>query len=369
MSKVYNLFIVLILLLAPSLIYAQELPVVEFFYLEGCSHCSAEDQFLSTLENIEINSRPVSKEENVETLLEFYKKYDVPQDKWGLVPVTFIGTEYFIGFDGSEQVEDDMRMALFGELPEKTEEVVLPVIRAIDPSKYSLPVLTVLMGVLDGFNVCSLGALLFILGLVLSLKSRKKIFLYGGLFVLTTAIVYGLLIVLWYKLFVLLSSYLRIMEIVIAVMSFFGAGYFLREFIRMKRYGPTCESSTDSQIGGKLMNRVREVIGRDGAVKPLALIGAILLFSVVITVIEFPCSAAVPVVYAGILSNANLPALSYLVYIFVFVLFYLLDELIVFGIAATKMTIWLNSPKFVIWITLVESVVLLLLGSYYLFGF
>jgi hypothetical protein len=99
-----------------------------------------------------------------------------------------------------------------------------------------------------------------------------------------------------------------------------------------------------------------------------ALITGVLLFAAAITIIEFPCSAAIPVVFAGILSNAELSGFTYLLYIALFILFYMLDELIVFAIAVYKMHLWLTSPKFTTWITFIEAVILTGLGLYYLFG-
>jgi hypothetical protein len=94
----------------------------------------------------------------------------------------------------------------------------------------------------------------------------------------------------------------------------------------------------------------------------------LLLFAGVITVVEFPCSAAIPLFFAGILAKAQLPAINYLIYIAIFIFSYMLDEIIVFLIATFTMTVKLASPKFVIWITLAEAVILFLLGAYYLFG-
>jgi len=45
----------------------------------------------------------------------------------------------------------------------------------------------------------------------------------------------------------------------------------------------------------------------------------------------------------------------------------MLDEIIVFLIAFFTMKIWLASSKIVVWITLLEAIILLALGFYYLF--
>lgn len=365
---------VLFLLLPLSVLGRQR--EVHFFYSETCPHCRAEKRFLKDLKkeypDLEIRMYPVSRSETQEKLKIFYRRYEVDPRKKGLVPTTFVGDHCFVGFDSASDTGERIKKAVEGTLKEKQtckqdgRTARLPLVGEIDVSRYSLPALTLLMGLLDGFNVCSLGALVLILGLVLNLRSREKIFIYGGLFVLITSLVYGFLIVLWYKLFSFLSPYLRAMEIAIGGLGILGGIHFLRQFIKFRKKGPACESE-GKKVGTRFLNGVREAIS-DEETKPLALAGSILLFAAVLTVVEFPCSAAVPVVYAGILAEADLPSLVYLFYISCFVLLYMLDELIVFSVAVWRMSVWMTSPGFVTWITLVESIILFGLAGFYLLG-
>lgn len=337
-------------LLLPSFVGAEEADFI-LFYSESCSFCAREREWISE-SGLVVEEYSIT--ENGELLQEFYEEYDVPNNQRGLVPANFVGDQFILGFSGGDKIIQ----ALEGS---KSDMVKLPIVGEIDTSRYSLLGLTVGMGLLDGFNICSLGAVVFVLGLTLALKDRKKVLFYGGLFVLTTAVVYGVLILLWYQLFSVLSNYLRWMELAIGLLSVGGGLYFLKEFWRFYKLGPTCDSK---EIGSGLRKKIKD--GVQGSMKPLTLVGTLLLFGAFITIVEFPCSAAVPVVYAGILANKGLGVTAYLSYIVLFVLFYLLDELVVFGIAVSKMTIWLESPKFVTWVTFIEAIVLILLGAYYL---
>lgn len=350
---------------------------INFFYSETCPHCAAEEEFLSDLQEkydrLVVNKHRAS--QNVSLLEDYFEKYDANERYLGSVPLTFIEDELIVGFDNARgvgrEIENEVRKNLdLDPLEEKEKKQILnlPLIGKLDASKYSLPALSVIMGILDGFNVCSLGALALILGLVMTLKSRKKIFIFGGIFVLTTALVYGVLIVLWYKLFATLAPYMRFMEYLVAALIFGGAAYFFKEFWRMKKEGPKCEGNFAQGLTNKLKRKVKGEIEKDTSTNLWGIAGAILLFAAVLTVVEFPCSAAVPVAFAGILSTAELPTITYLSYIAIFVFFYLLDELVVFGIAVWKLKIWMESPKFVKWTTLVEAIILVLLGFSYLFG-
>ena len=367
----------------------QEVPpqglAVFFFYSDSCPYCAKMKPFLEDLaqenEKIVLNEIKVSTKQGSQQLLGFYEQYEVPKDAFGSVPIVFIKDKYFIGYSESnnEAIADYLAGVTFEQLEEKntfandeTEQVEkgyvkIPFLGEIDPSKYSLGVLAIILGFFDGFNVCSLGALVLILGMVLVLKSRKKILFFGGVYIIATALVYGVLILLWYKLFVFLAPFLQIMEVLVGLLGVIGGIYFLQDFFEFRKKGAQC-TSKNNRVMKRLSERIQKVLKSEK--KSILAIGiSVLAFSVIITVVEFPCSAVVPLFFAGSLAEANFGALQYLLYIALFVLFYMADEIIIFLLVAFTMTIKLASQKFVVWITLIEAVVLFLLGFYYLFGF
>jgi len=370
------IFVLGLLLGGANFALAKEKIEIYFSYSLTCPHCAAEEKFLDGLEKnypeININKLSTHEKEDIDLLKKLYQDYEVPSEFQGAVPITFIKERYFLGFN--DKIGEDIEgyvLELIKEIPSEPQPqpgktVVLPFIGEINLSEFSPLFLAVVLGTLDGFNVCSLGALVLILGLVLALRSRIKIFIYGATFILTTAFVYGILIIFWYKLFSLLTPYLRTMEILIGFLGIGGGIYFLRQFLKFRKQGPTCEIGADRGIISQFSSKIQESIKKPGNI--IFILGSIFLFAAVITIIEFPCSAFVPVAFAGVLSQSQLPALQYLLYIAIFVFFYLLDELIIFLIAVLTATIWLASSKFVTWITLIEGIVLFLLGIYYLFG-
>lgn len=243
------------------------------------------------------------------------------------------------------------------------KKVNLPLIGEIDLTDFSLPVLAIILGVIDGFNVCSLGALVLILGLVIALKSRKRIFALGSVFLLTTGLVYGVMIFLWHQLFTVLAPYLRSLEVVVGFLSILGGLYLLREFYKAKKSGPICSSNN---ILSRLAPKVEKIF--KNKTNWLLLAGVVILFSGAITIIEFPCSAVIPVIFSGVLVEAGVSQALALLYIALFVLFYLLDEVIIFIIAVMTMRIKIVSPKFIVFFNLLASFIFLGLGIFYLFG-
>lgn len=346
---------------------------IDFFYSKTCVYCAKEDKFLDGLEikypEIKVNRFEVSKKENAELLMAFYKDYEVNKKVHGLVPMTFIGDRYFPGFkeETGIEIENCIKDNVINGSCESIEGPQTPFIGKIDITKYSLSALAVVLGFLDGFNVCSLGALVLILGLVLALRSRKKILIFGGIFILTTAVVYGGLIALWYQIFSFFIPYLKIMETLIGFLAIGGGIYFLKEFLRFRKQGPTCEPGTGKKIMSKFSSKIQAYLQKSNNI--FLVMGAVFLFAAAITIVEFPCSAVVPVAFAGVLAESSLSPLLYLLYISIFIIFYMFDEIIVFLVALTTMKLWLSSNKIILWITLIEAIVLFGLGGYYLFGF
>jgi len=361
-------FVLLFIFLLQGRVLAQQTTQIDFFYSPTCPHCAKADAFFQELkeENPDLIIRQYQVSDNVELLETFYKKYSVPKESWGFVPAIFLDDTYYIGFsdETAQQIETYIVGSSSAQLDMGGKDTTT--LRGIQLDQFALPVTAMLLGALDGFNICSLGALLIILSLVLTLKSRPKILLFGGGFILATSVIYGLLILFWYQLFNILAPYLRQMELIIGLITLAGGIYFLKEFIKFHRQGPTCGIGPAQKIEGSFSKQFRSLI--QNKARTLTILFAVLLFAIVITVVEFPCSAAVPVAFAGMLTKAQLPGWLYVFYIALYVVFYMLDELLVFFIAFFTMRLWLTSPKFVTWITLAESIILFALGAYYIFG-
>lgn len=349
---------------------------LHLFYSVTCPHCREEKAFLASIEdkypNLTIQQYDVSDSSHYELWRELARIHGT-EDRLGAVPATFIGEYHFIGFDTDETTGRDIELAIQATLGE-SEEVVntgsadrqyvnVPFLGRIYSDEFSLPILAIVLGFLDGFNVCSLGALVLIIGLTLKLQRRKAILLLGGTFIATTAIIYGGLIVAWASIFELFSAHIDAVKIIVALLAFTAGLYFFKEYFRMRKQGPTCEFQ-ESKIIQRLMERTGRAF--EDNTRLLGLLGSVFLFAAVVAVVEFPCSAATPLVFAGMLSSAGIVGVGKIAYIALFVLFYMLDEIIIFGIAAYRLKIWMTSGTFTKYAVLAEACVLLCIGLLYL---
>jgi len=360
-------FFLFIPFITPTLA-SNESKEINFFGSPTCPHCLNEKQFLKGFKeehpDVIINEYDFSK--NVELVNNFYKEYNVPKNQQGLVPVTFIGNNFFVGFNDPIQKQIEEYVLGDAEKPKnntenKTEKVKYFWGKEMDIKSFSLPVLSIVLGIVDGFNVCSLGALVIILGLVMVLGSRKRILLLGGTFLFITGLTYGLLIFLWHQLFTLITPYVKSMELLIGILSIIGGVYLFKEFIKTYKQGPNCSSAS---LLGKLSPKIEKIFANK---KNLAiLLSVVALFSLVITIVEFPCSAFLPVLFSGILAEANLSFGQTLIYMSIYIIFYLLDEVIIFLIAFFTMKIKIVSPKFINFFSLLAALIFLFLGSFYI---
>jgi hypothetical protein len=198
------------------------------------------------------------------------------------------------------------------------------------------------------------------------LRSRKKVIFFGSAFIITTAVIYGLLIVLWHQLFSIFIDYVRIMQLVVGLLGLAGGVYFIREYFRFRKYGLVCETE-DKRLVAKVSKKLKHTFENSTSIITLAI--AVIIFSAILTIVEFPCSAAIPVIFAGILATKGLSPLAYLFYISLFILFYMFDEIVVFLIAVFTMKIWMTSSRFITWSALIASIILFLVGGFYLLGF
>ncbi len=346
----------------------EEKVVVHFFDDRLCPVCRDAKEFMQSIEKdypqVELNIYPIS---DTTKLREIAKEYGV-EDYGIMAPSIFIGGNFFQFMNFTSSHQEMLIRAIEGEIVEEDCCAIrVPFFNTeIDISGWSLPIITVILGSLDGFNVCSIGALILILSIVLIFESKKKIFFAGGLFILTTAIVYGTLVFTWGRLFEALVGHLEILRIIVGLAALGGGLYFFKEFWRFFKYGPTCEAS-NSALAKKATEKLQKAFENPKR-GLLYLAGAIMFFAIVITLVELPCSVGVPVAFTGILATANLSLATYAFYILAYIFFYMLVEIIIFTGAVLTKKIWFAGSQTITWITFIGAMVLFYLAYYYLFS-
>jgi len=345
---------------------------VHFFYLPSCSHCDEQEPFNDKLANkypsIHFIYHDATKPEESALLAEMLAS--VGEKGNPEFPVTIFGGQAFTGWESEETtgkaIEAALQQCLAGNCPQtgsetSDDEATLPIIGEIRLSDYSLPALAVILGLVDGFNPCAMWVLAYLISLIMTLGDKRRIWLLVGSFVLASGVLYFLFMTAWLNAF-LLIGYFRPVTIVIGSVAL-GAGILnVREFIQ-KKGAIVCQVG-DTESRKKTMSRMEKVV-----FSPLTLgtIAGIIALAFVVNSIEFVCSSALPAIFAQVLSLSDLSSFQYYGYILLYVLFFMLDDLIIFGGAAFAMTSSLGD-RYAKYARPVGGAILIALGALLLFA-
>jgi hypothetical protein len=236
------------------------------------------------------------------------------------------------------------------------ESVTLPLVGAIPIADLSLPALAVLLGLADGFNPCAMWALVYLLSLLVTLQDRRKIWLLVGSFVLASGVLYFFFMTAWLNVFLLLG-YLRPLTLAVGAGAVVIGLLDLRSFLRTKG-APACEVGSP-RLKQTTMGRMERLVA---APLSLASFAGIIGLAFLVNTIEFACSAALPAIFTHALSLRQLPWLSYYGYILFYDFFFMLDDLIIFTLAAVALQTTIGSG-YAKYGKLLGGIVLLLLGA------
>lgn len=197
-------------------------------------------------------------------------------------------------------------------------EITIPLFGVLKTKKLSLPVLTFLLGIADGFNPCAFFILTFLLAALIGLAgARKKIILVGGIFIFFS--------VLFYFLFmsVLLNVFQLGKEVIILT---FIAGIIavLAGIINIKDYFAFQKGISLTLPKGYKEKFIEKVKNLSLAKSTFALIITTVIIAATVNIYELLCTVGFPMVYIRILTLRELPSLQYYLYLIFYNLIYVI---------------------------------------------
>lgn len=383
--KKLNFLILTILLLLPISISAKEKVNLYLFHSETCMHCQAEIEYLKELEkeydNLKIHLYEVdSHKDNAEKMIKVKEKLNIDSPN---VPFTVIGNYYYIGF--SDGIGDGIKELVEKYSNEPETNMVKPILedkeipniemlngeiktinvfgKDINPAKLSLPVLSIILGTIDGFNPCAMWVLIFLISMLFNMKDRKKMWLLGIAFLVTSAVVYMLFMFAWLGVTTQLLTKVSWFKILIALVALTGAFINLKSFYKSIKTGSGCEV-VDNKKRKNIMTKIKKITTEKSFI--LALIGVMILAASV-NVIELACSAGIPVLFTNILALNELSKLQTTLYIDLYIIFFLIDDIIIFVIAMLTLNIKAISTRYTKYSHLIGGILMLIIGLLMLF--
>ena len=392
-KKLLILLTLFIVLVFPLFVEAKENVVLYFFHGDGCPHCKEETKFLKKMSKkysyLKIVKYEVWYNEDNSTLLDkVFDAYKIPV--FG-VPTTIIGDIYISGYDDTigEKIEraieyysshksDDyvskIKNGTFNtddfpkengflkqeELSDREMSFKLPFFGKINLKSASLTTAAVIIGLIDGFNPCAMWILLFLISVLMGMKDKKRMWVLGITFLLTSALVYFGIMLSWIEIVVKMTAVIWIRNI-IAIVALIGGIINIRSFIKSNDSG--CEV-VDDKKRKKIFQKIRRFTSEKSFI--LAVIG-IMGLAVSVNLVELACSAGLPIVFSELLALNHTSSIMRFFYTLLYVFFFLLDDLVVFFIAMFTMKLTGISSKYNKYSHLIGGFIMVLIGVLLLF--
>lgn len=379
---------------SPDTATAGDVVQIEMFGREDCTHCKDEKKFFKDLQaqrgDLEVNYHDIADTQEKAlfdqlvtleglskvtpiTLIDstVVQGFSTPETT-GKQMVSLIDTakgkkqmtvQEFIAAGGSKQLLVGGEACIAeGECPIPQSEflVNIPFYGAVDVAKYSLPILSLVLGFVDGFNPCAMWVLVLFLTILLEAGSRRRMFEMAGLFIFAEAVMYYLILNVWMGTwdFVGLDNIVTPIVGTVAV----GAGiFFLYNFYK---------ADTSCKVGSlSAKKRTAERIKHYATVPmniPVALGILGLAFSV--NIIEFACSVGIPQTFTKVLDMNHLSFMGKQIYNAMYIFMYMIDDLVVFALALYSFDkIGLTTAKYTRFSHFVGGILMVALGLILLF--
>ncbi len=392
MKNVIKILILAFFFLLPFNVFGLENDEIKIylFYGDGCSHCEDEKKLLDKLDdkyNIVIEKYEVWYNDENSNLLD--KVSDKLKIERKGVPTTIIGEDVFVGYNDavSSKIERVIKYYLeneyidavnlikndnyvgksdektnFEKLEEESDKestIKLPLVGDINLKNVSLMSAAVIIGLIDGFNPCAMWVLLFLISVLIGIKDKKRMWILGITFLFVSAFIYMLIMLSWINIAVKMTTVIWLRNI-IALVALGGA------FINIRKYFKSHDgcSVVDEKKRKNIFKKIRKFTSEKSLL--LALFGVVGL-AVSVNLVELACSAGLPLVFSELLVLNNVSKLMEFVYTLLYVLFFLLDDLVVLIISMITMEASGISTKYSKYSHLIGGVIMMVIGLLLLF--
>lgn len=395
MSKIILTFrriflLVPLIFVCSSVGYAEVTADIEVFVRTGCPHCAKAESFLHKLQQeqptLKIIIRDVSKD--TAALGDLQKLAKGQGIRVVRVPAFQISGQLLIGYTdetSSGQLIRDI-LAQTSTIAKTRDSAgsceaddqalsceANPPFKAAPPQTFAvnflghkltleavgLPLFTVAMGLLDGFNPCSLWVLLLMIALLAPMNNRPRMLAIAGTFVIVEGIAYFVFMAAWLNLFLLIGLS-RVSEIIIALIALIAGMINLKDFWR---FGWGVSLSIPDAAKPAIYERIRTILQAKNMTA--AIIGAVIL-AVLVQIVEFMCTSGFPALYTRILTLKQLDTISYYGYLLLYNLVYMLDDLMILSIGVITLSQHRLQEKEGRWLKLISGLTMVGLGIYLL---
>jgi len=357
---------------------------LEVFTRAGCPRCAAAKRFLDELQRSRPTLRILIRDigEDPAALARLTNVAAAQNSRTIGVPAFYVRGRLLIGFAGPDRTGQQILALLnqpesppAGPAPEEAcrpeltipcdraatepqpalDGISLPFVGRLTVQGLGLPLFTLILGLLDGFNPCSMWVLVLMLSLLAGLRDRVKLLAIAGTFVAVQGLVYFAFMAAWLNVFLFIGLS-RAAEILLGAIAGLAGVVHVKDFLA---FGRGLSLSVPSSTKPTLYAKVRPILYAEHLAG--ALLGTVVL-AVLVQGVEVLCTAGLPALYTGILTRHQLEGRLYYGYLLLYNAAYMFDDVIVLGIGAVTLSRRRLQEREGRWLKLVSGLVMVGLG-------
>jgi len=362
--------LVLLFLYLPAPVTGAEPPAasttdIEVFVREGCPHCAAAKRFLDELQQerpgLRVSIRDIARDPEALVRLQILAAHRGVRTLG--VPAFFLQGELLVGFASPETTGARLKELLdrpardtLAAAPADAESIETRWFGRLSVKELGLPLFTLAIGVLDGFNPCSMWVLVLMISLLAGLRDRRKLALIAGTFVVVEGVAYFVFMAAWLNVFLLIGLS-RMTEMLLGALACVAGAINIKDFWALGR-GVTLAIPQSAKPG--LYARLRDILLAENLTA--ALVGVVML-GVLVQVVELLCTSGFPALYTRILTMRHLEGWAYYGYLGLYDAAYMFDDVIVLTIGVITLSQRRLQEREGRWLKLISGAVMLGLGT------
>lgn len=337
---------------------------IYLFHGAECPHCKQEQEWLKKIKSqykkyINIVKYEVwHNEKNAEYMKKVSEKLEAEADG---VPFTIIGESYFVGYSDTIASKMENKIKEYAKIKLNKNEIELPLLGKVNIKKVSIPLVAVTLGFIDGFNPCAMWILLFLINMFFNMKNRKRAWILGITFLVVSGFIY-FMSMLGMNLILGVAT-VNILKIAIGLFILTAGILNVKKYIQIRNEENGC-TVVDDKKRKKIITKIKKIMNEKSFA--LSFLGIVLL-ACSVNLIELACSLGFPMIFTEILSINGITGAARIMNLILYIIFYMLDDIIVFTISMITLNAAGITNKYNKLCTLVSAIIMILIGLLLLF--
>lgn len=337
---------------------------IYLFYSKICPHCQKEEKYFETLkekyqDKINIYTYEVTENKTNNEIMKSLKK-ELKENSQG-VPFTIIGSKTFLGYDESLNKRIENTIESYLDENTKTDNTyTIPILGKIEAKNASIILIAIILGFIDGFNPCAMWILLLLINMCISIKDKKKMLIVCLTFIITSGIIYFLsMLGIGFILDLTTISYIRN---IIAILAIILGIYNFYTYLKTRKQ--TGCHVVKKEKRKTIITKINNILNNKNT---LLMFGGTIILATSVSLVEMACSLGFPTIFLELLSINNIHSFLKVTYLLIYILFYLIDDIVVLFLSIKAFETKGISTKYNKYVHLIGGLIMILMGVLLIF--